>query len=265
MDTRNDLKYKDSGLLTRKQWECKGMVPRDGASGVRLYPNGHRRSVFEYFAPEDVRPMTEEEREPAREKRREKRRAQREREKKQRLEQYDLITTLQHDLANIDDIWRERAAALRNLLMEEARRRDIIPCDNPSKAIVLDVETTGLSRAEDEILQISILDGDGNILLNSYVKPYYSSEWDGAYAFHHISKEMVENAPYPHELLPVVAGIVQSADLIIGYNVEFDLEFLSHWGLCSDAPIYDVMHAYAEYNGEWDEKHGRFRCELPIT
>ena len=38
-----------------------------------------------------------------------------------------------------------------------------------NKYIVLDTETTGLNAAEDEILQVSIIDNEGVVLFDSYI------------------------------------------------------------------------------------------------
>ena len=45
------------------------------------------------------------------------------------------------------------------------------PCDNPSGIVVFDLETTGLNSNDNEILQISAVDGNGDLLLNEYVRP----------------------------------------------------------------------------------------------
>ena len=45
-----------------------------------------------------------------------------------------------------------------------------------NKIIVLDVETTGTDIYSDEMLQVSIINEQGEILLNSYVKPQKHSE-----------------------------------------------------------------------------------------
>ena len=39
------------------------------------------------------------------------------------------------------------------------------------KIICVDIETTGLDMANDEILQISIINGGGKTLYNSYIRP----------------------------------------------------------------------------------------------
>ena len=37
-----------------------------------------------------------------------------------------------------------------------------------NKYIVLDTETTGLNAAEDELLQVSIIDNEGTVIFDSY-------------------------------------------------------------------------------------------------
>ena len=40
-----------------------------------------------------------------------------------------------------------------------------------SKKIVIDTETTGFNAKTDELLQVSIIDTDGNVLFDSFFKP----------------------------------------------------------------------------------------------
>lgn len=44
------------------------------------------------------------------------------------------------------------------------------------KIICVDIETTGLDMANDEILQISIINGRGKTLYNSYIRPEHKRE-----------------------------------------------------------------------------------------
>lgn len=39
------------------------------------------------------------------------------------------------------------------------------------RIICIDIETTGLDRIEDEILQVAIINGRGKTLYNSYIRP----------------------------------------------------------------------------------------------
>lgn len=41
----------------------------------------------------------------------------------------------------------------------------------------IDFETTGLKAGEDEVLQVSIIDENYNVLLNVYCRPNNKEEW----------------------------------------------------------------------------------------
>lgn len=126
------------------------------------------------------------------------------------------------------------------------------------KAIVIDLETTGVTE-NDEVLQISIIDEDGKILLNQYCRPENKTEWPMAEKINGISFEMVKDKPTLKELLSVVENIINSSSLIIGYNVDFDLGFLKRiqtniqW---SNIITFDVMKAFAEIYKE-PKRYGR--------
>lgn len=103
--------------------------------------------------------------------------------------------------------------------------------EEDKKILALDTETTGLSKTEDEILQLSIIDGAGEVMFNSLIRPVRHSEWPGAERVNQISPEMVKDAPAFEEILPKVQEIVSDADVITGYNVGFDLGFLEANGV----------------------------------
>ena len=55
-----------------------------------------------------------------------------------------------------------------------------LPSMDKNKIIVFDVETTGLSPTVDEIIQITILNGYGNEIFSSYIKPTRHKVWTEA-------------------------------------------------------------------------------------
>ena len=145
-------------------------------------------------------------------------------------------------------------------LLKAADALPVPTIENSSKGIAFDVETTGFSKHNDEILQLSILDLDGNVLFNSYVKPYWKTEWTSAMEVNGITPEMVENAPYPHEILPQIKGIVNSANVLVGYNNPFDMGFLEQWGINFEGKqVYDVMREFAPVYGVWREDKGEYK------
>lgn len=56
----------------------------------------------------------------------------------------------------------------------------------------IDFETTGLKAGEDEVLQVSIIDENYNVLLNVYCRPNNKDSWEDAQAVHGITPLMVK-------------------------------------------------------------------------
>lgn len=98
------------------------------------------------------------------------------------------------------------------------------------KILCFDTETTGFSPEKgDELLQVAFVSLDnGKIqtLFQSLMKPHEKTSWVGAMIKNHISPKMVENSPYPEDIKNQVQEIVDQADVIVGYNVDFDINFL---------------------------------------
>ena len=93
--------------------------------------------------------------------------------------------------------------------------------------IFLDTETTGLDPEADEILQISVMNNSGEILLNSYIRPEHKTEWTAAEAINHISPQMVKNAPLMSDIAPLISKIMSGAKVAVAYNIDFDWHFIS--------------------------------------
>lgn len=52
---------------------------------------------------------------------------------------------------------------------------------DPGQIIVFDTETTGIGTANNEILQLSIVDGLGNVLFDDLIKPKRRKRWNNAH------------------------------------------------------------------------------------
>lgn len=128
-----------------------------------------------------------------------------------------------------------------------------------NKYIVLDTETTGLNAAEDELLQVSIIDEEGNVLFDSYIRPTQHTEWAEAERVNHITPEMVDNSPTIEEVMSEINNILKRYDKIVGYNVRFDADFLKHNGaeFADNTNFVDSMKIFSLYFSA-DNK----RCKL---
>ena len=130
---------------------------------------------------------------------------------------------------------------------------------NLGRVVVLDTETTGLSKSTDEILQVSMVDWTGRTLLNTYVRPVQHDEWPAAQAIHGITPEMVADAPTMADLKARIETILYGAQTIMGYNVGFDLDFLRRdVDIDPEIRIIDVMKSYAPVQGKWNSRRQEF-------
>lgn len=115
-------------------------------------------------------------------------------------------------------------------------------------------ETTGLhpnGSDPDEILTISIIGRDGSVLLDEKFRPTVKTEWPHASAVNGIYPEDVADLPTIETAIPRLREIFAGADEVIGYNVGFDLGFLSAVGVRprEDARITDTMKEFTWFMG----------------
>lgn len=93
-----------------------------------------------------------------------------------------------------------------------------------TKEIYLDTETTGF-KSDDQVIQIGIIDGDGNVLLDSLIKCGKEIPED-AFAIHGISNEMLVDAPSFTDIYPLIKAIIEDAERVNIYNSSFDVRLL---------------------------------------
>ena len=137
-----------------------------------------------------------------------------------------------------------------------------------SKIVCLDIETTGVDKLKDEIVQLSIINGNGKVLFNSYIKPTNHTEWPETEAVHGISPEMVTNNPTMMDVLPAINAILANAELVVGYNSDkFDIPFLKNKGVVfpTNVTTSDVMLVFAPIYGDWNDYHKSYRWQKLTT
>ena len=134
------------------------------------------------------------------------------------------------------------------------------------KYIVFDTETTGLRPGWDEVLQLSIIDQHENVLFNRYFKPKAES-WERAMQIHGITPEMVQNERPILEYQDEIEQIFREANLLVGYNIFYDLKMLRGEGIYipDEKDLSDVMEDFAEVYGEWSDSRSSYRWQKLTT
>jgi DNA polymerase-3 subunit epsilon len=127
------------------------------------------------------------------------------------------------------------------------------------RTVFLDLETTGLNPRIDEIVEIGILDENGQVLLDTLVRPVWHRSWPGAQRVHGIAPADVQDAPTHEALRPRIIEAVRDA-LVVIYNAPFDAGFL-RFELAASAEIRCAMREFAEVFGEWSDWHGSYHWQ----
>jgi DNA polymerase-3 subunit epsilon len=115
------------------------------------------------------------------------------------------------------------------------------------EALILDTETTGLD-ANDEIIQVGIIDLDGNVLLDTLVRPTVPIASE-ARSVHGITDEVLADAPYFSDLYDTLAGLLVNR-CVLAYNADFDSRLLEQTCAKYGLPAFEVA--------EWDCVMGRY-------
>jgi len=136
--------------------------------------------------------------------------------------------------------------------------RDVLA--SPSKWLILDTETSGLSAQHDRIVEVAIIDLEGNALLNSLVRP--TGDWSmdlGAAAVHGICEDDIAESPLFSEIYPQLKAIANGRRFIT-YGASFDSGMVNAAIKRAGLPLLEVewhclMESYAQWCGEWSDYH----------
>lgn len=95
------------------------------------------------------------------------------------------------------------------------------------RIVIFDCETTGTDRMQDQIIELCIQHGLDEDALNQTwrIKPTVPIH-PGAQAVHGISMADLEGCPPFTEIADAILAVFAEADVIVGYNIAFDIEML---------------------------------------
>jgi exonuclease, DNA polymerase III, epsilon subunit family len=109
---------------------------------------------------------------------------------------------------------------------------------------VIDIETTGLSKITDHIVEIAAIRYNGGLeweKMVSLVKPPVEIP-QVTIDIHHITNRMVKDAPTIEDVLPAFLEFIGD-DLVVGHNVNFDIGFIE---LAARRLGYDPVWNYVD-------------------
>lgn len=110
-----------------------------------------------------------------------------------------------------------------------------------SRVLFFDLELTGVYD-HDEILSVSIINGNGETVLHTLTRPQRQKRWKHTEKIHGITPEMVKNAPTLADITPRLIEIFNNADRLIAFGTSTDFSHLRR--------IYKTR-------GERDHMHGK--------
>lgn len=134
---------------------------------------------------------------------------------------------------------------------------------NKGNYLILDTETTGLGE-NDVIIQIGIVDLDGNTKFDSLVRPTKRKRISSdATWIHGYKMADLKNSPTMAELWLQINEITSGKELLI-FNASFDERLLDQ--TCAHDNIRPLrnkvrclMTMCSYFNGEWNHKYGNYR------
>jgi DNA polymerase III epsilon subunit-like protein len=140
---------------------------------------------------------------------------------------------------------------------------ELLGCDK-SRLLCLDTETTGTDVFRDEVLSLSIVNGLGEIVFEHFVKPKRKSQWPEAQRIHGIGPQDTIHEKFMAEYLPDLVSLADTCDLLVGYNLGFDIMLLenSECPFFSGLPSFDVMAGFSYLHASRSQYRAGFRYKL---
>lgn len=130
------------------------------------------------------------------------------------------------------------------------------------KILIFDTETTGI-KSDDEILQLSIINWNEDVIIDELFRPESKKRWTEASNIHGIYPRHVKDKPTFVSKSGEIRELLRSADVLIGYNINFDLDMLRNNGTWvnpegHNIKVIDVMsiatEVYGRYNAYFGDK-----------
>lgn len=193
-------------------------------------------------------------------------------EKKKQTEQNHIETVLQRTVAYPDPVKREPYQApqppdglyeqdhLAKLAADQDERR---AANAHYGTVFLDIETTSYNdnsaKYDNDILQVSIIDENEDVLIDQYCKPRKKESWENASKINSIYFSAVSDCPRFLDVKPYVQDIFERADKIVVFDYNFVKDYLEKYKFDLHkfrltTPVYELRQynvAHGIENPKW--------------
>lgn len=193
-------------------------------------------------------------------------------EKKKQAEENHTETILQRTVDYPDPIKREPRQAPQppDSLYEQDHLAKLAADQDARRAanahygtVFLDIETTSYNdnsaKYDNDILQVSIIDENGDVLIDQYCKPRKKESWENASKINSIYFSAVSDCPRFLDVKPYVQDIFERADKIVVFDYYFVKDYLEKYKFdlhkfCLTTPVYELRQynvAHGIENPKW--------------
>lgn len=124
--------------------------------------------------------------------------------------------------------------------------------------MTVDTETTGVDAAQCELVEVAAVDHSGQVAYSSLVKPNGAIPI-GAMAIHHITDDMVEDAPTAAEIESPLKSVLFGKTLV-AHNAQYDSKVLERYGITN--PPWNWICTWRLANHMWPDAPGYKNQEL---
>lgn len=193
-------------------------------------------------------------------------------EKKKQAEQNHIETVLQRTVDYPDPIKREPRQAPQppDSLYEQDHLAKLAADQDARRAanahygtVFLDIETTSYNdnsaKYDNDILQVSIIDKNEDVLIDQYCKPRKKESWENASKINSIYFSAVSDCPRFLDVKPYVQDIFERADKIVVFDYYFVKDYLEKYKFDLHkfrltTPVYELRQynvAHGIENPKW--------------
>lgn len=193
-------------------------------------------------------------------------------EKKKQAEENHTETILQRTVDYPDPIKREprQAPQLPDSLYEQDHLAKLAADQDARRAanahygtVFLDIETTSYNdnsaKYDNDILQVSIIDENEDVLIDQYCKPRKKESWENASKINSIYFSAVSDCPRFLDVKPYVQDIFERADKIVVFDYYFVKDYLEKYKFDLHkfrltTPVYELRQynvAHGIENPKW--------------